>query len=100
MMYASTITKTGQATIPKDVREALGVHFGERIYFTVNRDKTVSVAREMTEQEARAYLDSFNTEETRRLIKLHAGKTVSELREEWDKSPAGRAYYREKYDIR
>lgn len=101
MMYATTITKSGQATIPKEVRDILGINLGERIYFTVNKDKTVSLAREMTEKEARAYLDSFFAdEEGQRLIKKHAGKSVSQLREEWDNSPEGKAYYEEEYGIR
>ncbi len=34
-MYESTITTKGQTTIPKFVREALGVHTGDRLRYVI-----------------------------------------------------------------
>lgn len=41
---SSKITSKGQITVPKDVRDALGVQPGDRIAFTIKRDGTVTVA--------------------------------------------------------
>lgn len=43
-MASAKITAKGQITIPKDVRDALGVQTGDRIAFTIRRDGTVTVA--------------------------------------------------------
>ncbi len=43
-MPASKLTSKGQITVPKDVRDALGVQPGDRLAFTIRRDGTVTVA--------------------------------------------------------
>ena len=43
-MPASKLTSKGQITVPKDIRDALGVQPGDRIAFTIKRDGTVTVA--------------------------------------------------------
>ncbi len=43
-MPSSKLTSKGQITLPKDVRDALGVQPGDRIAFTIRRDGTVTVA--------------------------------------------------------
>lgn len=40
-MSTSTITSKGQTTIPKDIREGLGLHAKDQIQFTMLPDKTV-----------------------------------------------------------
>jgi antitoxin PrlF len=42
----STITQKGQTTIPKPVREALGLDFGGRIAFYIDENRRVSVERD------------------------------------------------------
>jgi len=42
----STITEKGQTTIPKPVREALGVDYGGRIAFYIDENRRVSIERE------------------------------------------------------
>jgi AbrB family looped-hinge helix DNA binding protein len=42
-MPTATVTTKGQITIPKDVREHLGVETGDRISFVVRPDGTVLV---------------------------------------------------------
>jgi AbrB family looped-hinge helix DNA binding protein len=44
MEIAATVTSKGQITLPKSVREALGVHEGDRVVFRVLADRAV-VAR-------------------------------------------------------
>lgn len=43
-MPSSKLTSKGQITVPKDVRNALGVQPGDRIAFTIRRDGSVTVA--------------------------------------------------------
>jgi len=45
-MPGSTLTSKGQVTIPKPVREALGVHAGDRISFVVRDDGVVELRPE------------------------------------------------------
>ena len=40
-MSVATITYKGQITIPKDVREALGIQTGDRVFFIVEGDKAM-----------------------------------------------------------
>ena len=47
----STITAKGQTTVPKAVRQALGVDYGGRIAFQVN-DKGVTVVRANEEEDS------------------------------------------------
>jgi antitoxin PrlF len=42
----STITAKGQTTVPKSVRQALGLDYGDRIAFYVDDQRGVSVLRE------------------------------------------------------
>ncbi|MET3613318.1 antitoxin PrlF [Rhizobium aquaticum] len=55
----SAITEKGQVTIPKAVREALGVEYGGRVAFYVNEDRTVSIRREKEEGEDDPLISRF-----------------------------------------
>jgi antitoxin PrlF len=54
----STITAKGQTTIPKSVRQALGVDYGGRIVFRVDEQRAVTVHRADDEHEDPA-IDRF-----------------------------------------
>jgi antitoxin PrlF len=45
-MPKATLTSKGQITVPKDVRDALGVEPGDRLAFRVAEDGTVTVVAE------------------------------------------------------
>jgi len=45
-MPGSTLTTKGQVTIPKPVRDALGVHAGDRLSFLVREDGVVELRPE------------------------------------------------------
>lgn len=45
-MPAAKLTSKGQITVPKAVREALGVHPGDRIAFRLHEDGTVMIEAE------------------------------------------------------
>ncbi len=53
----STITDKGQTTIPKPVREALGVGAGDRVMFRVDSDRRVTVHR--ADEEDDPVIDAF-----------------------------------------
>ena len=42
-MAFSTVTSKGQTTIPREIREAVGLKVGDRIHFTVLADGTIVV---------------------------------------------------------
>lgn len=42
-MAIATVTSKGQTTIPKSVRDAVGLQAGDRIHFTVLPDGTIIV---------------------------------------------------------
>jgi antitoxin PrlF len=46
----STITAKGQTTVPKSVRQALGLHYGDRIVFEVDDEHGVSIVREVADR--------------------------------------------------
>ena len=96
--YTVAVTKTGQMTLPKAVREMLGIT--TRAVVKVNKDKkAVSVYRVPTLEERLDELHKSLDFGTKRALKKMAGKTASELRAEWDDSPEGKAYYKEKYGL-
>jgi antitoxin PrlF len=43
VMSVATMTSRGQTTIPKEVRDAVGLRAGDRIHFTVLDDGTIIV---------------------------------------------------------
>jgi antitoxin PrlF len=56
-MSVSTLTSKGQTTIPKDIRERLGLKPGDRIRFMVNPDGSVTlVAVNLTLRQLRGIL--------------------------------------------
>lgn len=71
----STITEKGQVTVPKSVREALGVRQGERVAFYVDENLHVSLEKEVEEQDD-PVIDNFLT-----FLAEDMGKYPERLRE-------------------
>lgn len=55
---SSTLTAKGQTTVPKAVRQALGIRAGDRIAFRVDKSGQVSLARDNGRDEESA-VDAF-----------------------------------------
>lgn len=51
MTYRSTITSKGTITIPSPIRKELGLKTGNRVEFSIEADKKLVVAPEMTKDE-------------------------------------------------
>ena len=98
MSYAVVINSSGQITLPKAIRDILGVKIGDRVKFDVEKDK-VEVSRVKDVYEVLAEIDAMRTPEQRAKIKASAGKTAREFREEWENSEEAEIYYKEKYGI-
>ncbi len=97
MVYTVAVTKTGQMTLPKAVREMLGIT--TRAVVKVNKDKTVSVYRQPSLEEQFAKVRASFSEETKEAIRKTAGKSREELEAEWLDSAEAKKYYKEKYGI-
>lgn len=98
MNQAVVINSSGQITLPKAIRDILGVKIGDRVRFDVKKDK-VEVSRVKDIYEVLAEVDAMWTPEERARIKATSGKTARELREEWENSEEAAIYYKEKYGI-
>ncbi|WP_137132203.1 type II toxin-antitoxin system PrlF family antitoxin [Rhizobium sp. FY34] len=55
----STITEKGQVTIPKSVRDALGLGYGGRVAFYVDENRHVSLQREVEDAEEDPVIGGF-----------------------------------------
>ena len=79
MSYATVINRSGQATIPKAIREILRVDVGEKIEFEVEQDR-VLLRRKMTDEEFLAKIDALKSDRTKELMKKYKGRSVAELK--------------------
>ena len=94
-MYSATITKSGQVTLPKELRDFLGVKPGGRVTFRKGRDE-VSIMRKMSDEEFLAGLDAISKKYGSDKKKMpDAIKAVRELRD--GKNEALNNYYKEKF---
>lgn len=54
-----TITEKGQVTVPKPIREALGLGYGGRVAFYVDENRQVFIEKESDESDDDPVIDSF-----------------------------------------
>lgn len=109
MNYTVAINRSGQATIPKEIRERLKIVPGEnRLTFTVVGDKVV-LGREPSRAELlktslRKIWNNIEEEKRRnpefaRGFERYKGMGFNEVREAYDKTPEGRRELRKKYGV-
>ena len=94
MVYTMSVTSAGQVTIPKEIRDELGIT--DSVDVEKKGDKVMMV-RTKTLRERMAEIQATFTPEMKKKIKENAGKTANQLREEMEKTPEGRAYARRVY---
>lgn len=95
----ATLSSSGQITLPKTFRDMIGLKSGDKANIEL-KDGAIVIRRQKTFEEVEAEMEKLRqsfSEETKRLIKKNAGKTVNQLRQEIDNSPEGRAYYERKF---
>lgn len=101
MTYTATITKSGQVTLPKVIRDLLNVKIGERVDFDVDKKTNeVFIKRKLTPEEVAEKLDSMTSPETKIRIQKLGGKPFDEIREKiYNDEPDQEEinYYKEKY---
>lgn len=100
-MFTVTITQSGQATIPKEVREVLGVEPGERISYSISRGGEVRITRELSDDDFLVQLDALKSPESiareREVAKEYAGMSIGEMVDAWAASPEGQEELRKEY---
>lgn len=95
MGHAATLTKTGQITVPKWVREVLGVQPGQRIVFRKEKN-SIAIEREKTAAEIASEIDALIPKDIREAyLKEYGGLTANEFQEKWLKSDDAKAYFEE-----
>lgn len=98
MVYAATLTRAGQITVPKPVREALGAEPGQKIIFNVKK-KSVSVERQKTAAEIAEEIDKLIPDDARaHHMKNYAGMTSVEMQEKWLETPDAAKYFQEEME--
>ncbi len=97
-MYTATITKSGQVTLPKELRDFLGVKVGDSVTFDKVKDG-VAIRRKLTKKEFFEEMDKNLSPETKKIIKKRTGKTVSEMIDEYLRSPKGQEEMRRNYAV-
>lgn len=100
-VYTLTLNQHGQVTIPKALREKWGVSAGDS-FDLYAKGKKVEIRNHATWSEVFKNLDKIRDglpEEAKKRMREDAGKTASELLNEWADSPEGQQYFKEKYDL-
>ena len=77
-MYTTTINQNGMILLNKTVRETLGVKLGDRVTVSFNK-KSVTVEREMSDDEFFAKLDAMKSDRTKKRIREISGQNADEL---------------------
>ena len=103
-MYTTTITKSGQITLAKPLRNALKVKAGEKLRLEYDpATGNATIYRPTSDfDEFMADMDTLQSSlspESHRRMKAATKKTVSQLKKEWATSPEGHTYYQEKYHV-
>lgn len=109
MTYAVAINSSGQATIPKAVRDLLGVVPGEnRLIFDI-KGKKVTLGREPSRKElleasmekiwASIEREKKENPEFAKNFEKYKGMTFNEVRDAYESTPEGKKEFKERYGI-
>lgn len=98
MLYTTTITKSGQISIPKAVRQTLDLNLGDKVILNCTKS-SLTIKRKMTDADFFAKMDSLISDQTRSLFKTHANKSVSELKSTYATTQNFKNDYKDEYDF-
>ena len=93
-----TLNQHGQITLPKALRKMMGLGKGDGVKL-IATSKSVTIERAETIEEVLADLDAKKSPQVKAAIRKNAGKTTSEMRNDYVKSIDGHKYYKEKYGL-
>ncbi len=97
MPAIATLTKTGQITIPKEIRDHLGLKPGQKIIFRKTKD-AARLEREKTASEIAEEIDKLIPAEVREYHMAHyAGLTANEAIDKWLETDDAKEYFAEEY---
>lgn len=103
MRYTSTLTASGQITIPKALRELAGIKKSEKLTLTYNAETGhICLEKPYTIDNMLSDLSKIRanfSKETKSIIKANAGKTASELFDQAWNSPEEIVRREEKYSV-
>ena len=104
-----TLNKSSQTTIPKKIREMLGVELGDRLNLRtttkkgeliISREPSLTERLDAIRERYWEQLSSGEQSDREQRLKHYKHMTVSEMRTEWEASPEAKAYYQEKYGVK
>lgn len=95
-MYTVAIIKSGQMTLPKELRIFLGVDGARRVTIQKTKDG-ISIKRRMTDKEFFAEVDKHISPIAKKIAKKDGNKSVSEIIKETKNSVAARKKLEEEY---
>lgn len=101
MEFVLSVNQHGQITLPKAFRKLFNIASGEtQVELKVSNGGTATIRRKKTVNEVLDELDGLREEVyaknpslKKRVSKIGASKTASQLREDFDNSPEGEAHY-------
>lgn len=102
----TTMSKAYQITVPSVMRKALGLIPGDSVDIKLEKGRMVITRAETHEEKVKrafAELDKWREslpDETKELIKKHAGWTVNQYHEYYDNLPETKAYLEKKYGVK
>ncbi len=95
MTYAMTLSSQGQITLPKSLRDAIGLKLKEKIRISQTADGQVVLEREPGLKERMdafyTWVEAQMTPEMRAAREENKGKTVHQMMDEYWASPKGQA---------
>lgn len=107
MTYAVSVNSSGQATIPKDIRDLLGIVPGEnRLTFDVIKGKVILGKEKSPREQLLASLEKIwadldeaekRNPKIKKAREKYKGMTFNEVREAYDATPEGKKEFKEKY---
>ena len=104
MIYVSAaLTKTGQATIPKVVRDILGIDpkHDTKVFFREEKNGTITITKEPSEEDFWRELDSLKSPESlareKEIREKYRNLSMRERQELWEQSPEGKAYLKKEF---
>ena len=95
-LYRLRLNSHGQITLPKALRNALGLVPGQQVEAVQSEGQAIMVTPAKTLQDVADELDDLRRalpEKAKQAIRTNAGKTAAQLRRELDDSSEGQVYY-------